>query len=255
MATQRRAPRSAPVVPPDPVAGATVSAADARPPRRRRPPRAETRARLLDAAAEVFAARGFRDASLEEVAEAAGFSKGAVYSNFSGKDELFYALMTERITERVGSAAQGIEEEGDAGAQAVEVGRRLTEKLAEQPDWHLLFIEFWARAVRDPELRAEFARRRRPVRIPIAELIERATGDLALELPVPADDLAIAVLALSNGLAIERLADPESVPGDLFGVVLELLLAGLAAGADPSPSSSAAPPRSSPPPDQHHDPF
>lgn len=189
---------------------------------------------MLNAAAEVFAEQGFAAATLEDIAETAGFSKGAVYSNFTSKDELFYALMTERITERVNSATQGIAQESGAGAQALEVGRRLTEKLAEQPDWHLLFIEFWARAVRDPQLREEFARRRRPIRIPIVELIEKAADDLGVELPVPADHFAIAVLALSNGLAIESLADPASVPAQLFGTMLNLLLgAALTANADP----------------------
>ena len=109
------------------------------------------------------------------------------------------------------------------------MGRRLTNKLAQQPDWHLLFIEFWARAVRDPELRKEFVRHRRPVREPIAQLIQQAADDLGVELPLPADHLAIAVLALSNGIAIESLADPESVPPELFGTMLNLLLGGLAA--------------------------
>ena len=194
----------------------------------------------MTASAEVFARRGFRDATLDEVAESAGFSKGAVYSNFKSKDELFYALMAERISERVESAAEAIQQETDAGSRAAEIGRRLTEKLAEQPDWQLLFIEFWSRAVRDPEMRVEFARRRRPLRVPIAALIQQAADDLDVELPVPADHLAVAVLALSNGLAIESLADPGSVSSELFGTVLNLLLAGLTAGpavSTPQPPS------------------
>lgn len=166
---------------------------------------------------------------MDEISEAAGFSKGAVYSNFTSKDELFYALMTERITERVETARDGFAQVPPGGAQAIEVGRRLTEKLAEQPEWHLLFIEFWARAVRDPKLREEFVQRRRPARIPITELIQKAADDAGVELPVPAEHLAIAVLALSNGLAIESLADPESVPPQLFGTVLNLLLGALVA--------------------------
>jgi AcrR family transcriptional regulator len=212
-----------------------------RPPRQRRLPRAETRARLLAAAAHVFAQRGFSEATLEDVAETAGFSKGAVYSNFKGKDELFYALMTDRINERVRSATEGIAQHTAAGAQAAEVGRRITEKLAEQPDWHMLFIEFWARAVRDPQLREEFARHRRPVRAPIAELIQNAAADLNVELPVPAEQLAIAVLALSNGLAIEALADPESVPPELFGTILNLMLGALAHTQPPDAKEQPAP--------------
>jgi AcrR family transcriptional regulator len=199
------------------------------------------RARLLDAAAHVFAQRGFSEATLDDVAETAGFSKGAVYSNFKSKDELFYALMTDRINERVESATEGIAQHTAAGAQAAEVGRRLTEKLAEQPEWHLLFIEFWARAVRDPQLRTEFARHRRPVRAPIAQLIQNTAADLNVELPIPAEQLAIAVLALSNGLAIEALADPEAVPPELFGTILNLMLGAL---ANTQPPKTEEPPRS-----------
>jgi len=199
------------------------------------------RARLLDAAAHVFAQRGFSEATLDDVADAAGFSKGAVYSNFKSKDELFYALMTNRINERVHTATDGIAQHTAAGEQAVEVGRRLTEKLAQQPDWHLLFIEFWSRAVRDPQLREEFARHRRPVRAPIAELIQNAAADLNVELPVPAEQLAIAVLALSNGLAIESLADPEAVPPELFGTILNLMLGALA-NAQPPKTEEPPPP-------------
>ncbi len=182
----------------------------------------------------MFAERGFAGATLDDVAEAAGFSKGAVYSNFKSKDELFYALMGERIEERVESATDAISHRSSAEAQSLEVGRRLTEKLTEQPEWHLLFIEFWARAVRDPELREEFARRRRPLRLSIAELVERAAAEHGVQLPISPESLATAVLALSNGLAIERLADPDSVPTELFGAVLNLMLGALDAGPSQS---------------------
>ena len=81
-------------------------------------------------------------------------------------------------------------------------------------------------------LREEFARRRRPVRTSIAQLIQKAADDMGVDLPIPAEHLAVVVLELSNGLAIESIADPGSVPSELFGSILGLLQTALAAQAE-----------------------
>lgn len=207
-----------------------------REPRERvRPTREETRARLLAAAGEVFAERGYDRASLEDVAAAADLTKGAVYSSFAGKDDLFYALMEERIGERLQLIATAVQHAASAeiGSSAGEMTREaaggLAELMGSQTDWHLLFIEFWARAVRDPELRDDFARHRRAARGVIAAFLERQAAQAGVPLPAPADQLAVAVLALSNGIAIEHLADPDTVDLSIFATVLALLLTALPA--------------------------
>jgi AcrR family transcriptional regulator len=205
---------------------------------RSRPTRAETRARLLLAASEVFAARGYDRASLDEVARAAGLTKGAVYSSFTGKDELFYALMQERIGERLTLVAEAVDRQSTAEAMALDAGSGLVGLISSQADWHLLFIEFWARAVRDPKLREEFARHRRAAREVIARFLRQQADLIGVDLPAPAEELAVAVLALSNGIAIEHLADPETVDPETFTTVLRLLLGGL--GAPTTPPASAA---------------
>ena len=103
----------------------------------------------------------------------------------------------------------------------------MAELISSQAEWHLLFIEFWARAVRDPDLRDEFARERRSARGVIASLLQEQAADANIELPAPAEQLAVAVLALANGIAIEQLADPDGVDASTFGVILGLLLDGL----------------------------
>src|SRR4029077_4475814 len=120
--------------------------------KRQRPTRAQTRQRLLQAAGEVFAQRGYDRASLDDIATAAGLTKGAVYSSFAGKDDLFYALMRERIDERLALATEAVERQATVGAMTRDAGSGLAELMSSQRDWHLLFIEFWARAVRDPAL-------------------------------------------------------------------------------------------------------
>jgi AcrR family transcriptional regulator len=198
-----------------------------KPKKRLRPTRAQTRARLLEAAGEVFAERGYDRASLDEVAAAAGLTKGAVYSSFASKDELFYALMRERIGQRLALVAGAVERQATVGDITRDASSGLAELISSQTDWHLLFIEFWARAVRDPGLRDEFARERRSARGLITRFLEELAAEAEVDLPAHAEQIALAVLALSNGIAIEYLADPDTVDPSIFGVILGLLLNGL----------------------------
>jgi AcrR family transcriptional regulator len=195
-----------------------------KPKKRLRPTREQTRQRLLAAAGEVFAQRGYDRASLDDVATAAGLTKGAVYSSFASKDDLFYALMRERIDERLALVAEAVERQETVREITRDAGSGLAQLMSSQRDWHLLFIEFWARAIRDPGLRDELARERRSVRGLIAEFLQARATEAGVNLPVPAEQLAVAVLALSNGIAIEHLADPDTVDPSTFGVVLGLLL-------------------------------
>jgi AcrR family transcriptional regulator len=215
-------------------------ASDSKPKQRTRPTREQTRARLLQAASEVFASHGYDRASLDDVAAAAGLTKGAVYSSFASKDELFYALMRERIDERLAFVAAAVDRQTTLQDTTRAAGAGLAELIFSQADWHLLFIEFWARAVRDPSLRKEFARHRRTARALIARFLEQQAAQLGIGLPAPADQLAVAVLALSNGIAIEQLADPDTVDPSIFGTILGLLLNGLGI---PTPSRDQEPVR------------
>lgn len=189
--------------------------------KRTRPTRPEVRRRILDAACDVFAARGIDAASLDEVAARAGLTKGAIYSNFAGKDALIYALMDREVRARedlAGTAAVG---SSDAARAA---GAAMWEVQGEQAEWQRLFLEFWLRAQRDPDILVEFAERRRAVRASLARRLAAELDAQGLRSPFSSEELAIAVLALSNGLALERLTEPESVPADLLGRLLQRLL-------------------------------
>lgn len=193
-----------------------------KPTRRRRPPREEVRRRLLDAATDVFAERGIDRASLDDVAARAGLTKGAIYSNFAGKDELVYALMDEHIARREGLAVGALA--GEAAGAAQRAGDALTDALSSEARWQRLFIEFWARAQRDDDVRAEFAARRAEAREDLGALIAEEAKRRELVLPLAPEELATTLLALSNGLAIERLTDEDAVADDLLGRLLALLL-------------------------------
>jgi AcrR family transcriptional regulator len=191
---------------------------------RTRPTRSETRERILQAAGEVFTSRGYDGASLDQVAAAAGLTKGAVYSSFSGKDELFFALVADRLEERLAVVADAADGQRDLHQLFDDAEDDLAALFTTQRDWQLLFIECWIRAVRDPERRAQWARERRAARLVIADFFERHAAAAGEPLPAPAADLALAAMALSNGLAMEYIADPESADPGLFARVLGQLV-------------------------------
>ncbi|MGV1047156.1 MAG: TetR/AcrR family transcriptional regulator [Solirubrobacterales bacterium] len=190
---------------------------------RRRPRRAEVRQRLLDAAGEAFAALGYDASSIDEIARRAGLTKGAVYSNFESKEALFFALLGEQVTARI-ALVEGLRPAEQPAAEGIRaIGDALMAAVADDPEWQLLFIEFWQRSIRDPEARERFVPQRRRLRRLISDAIRLRSEEIGLALPLPPEQLATVVLSLSNGLAIEYLLDPESVPRELFGDVLTAL--------------------------------
>jgi AcrR family transcriptional regulator len=192
--------------------------------------KAQTRERLLDAARRVFARRGYHRALLEEVAEEAGFSTGAVYSNFAGKEDLFLSLLEEFIEAQTAELAAAVAGGATVAARAEEGARMFTALLGREPELFLLFMEFWAQAVREPELRERFAARYEHIRTALASLIEQGARELGVELPLPAHELAIAIDALADGFALQKLADPDAIPDDMLGRLVALLFRG--AGVD-----------------------
>ena len=196
------------------------------PVRARRPGRAAVRRRLLDAALEVFAEYGFASANLDQVAAAAGLTKGAIYSNFTSKDDLFFAMMKDQALNRVEAVRTvlGATSPGTQGQQTLhDIGRLLTEAFTEQHEWQLVFLDFWRRAVRDDDVRAQFVAHRRALRAAIADPVEQILGQAPALGELTVDDVVTVVLALNNGLAIEQYVDPDLVSDDLFGRVLAWL--------------------------------
>jgi AcrR family transcriptional regulator len=194
-------------------------------PRQRRTPRAEVRHRILTAAATVFAERGFAAASIDEVAGAAGFTKGAVYSNFGSKDELFFALLDEQIAARTALVSQlSADPPADPADLVRAAGARLTAAMAGNRDWQLLYLEYWLRALRDEPTRRRFVAYRRELvaslTTAVADLLEAA----GVADPAPARELVLLAIGLSNGLALEELPAPGTVPDGLLGDALAAYL-------------------------------
>lgn len=201
--------------------------------RRRRLTRAEsqtrTRAGVLEAAARVFARRGYDGASVAEIAEEAGFSHGAVYSNFADKEDLFLALYEHWVAERVAE----IDAEADDSASAAEGAQTLVaswlRRVEADPDAFLLRLEFTARAAREPALREKLSARVGAVPLAIARLQAPAGDPAGPQFMLPAEQVALALQALSLGLALEALANPASVQPEVGGRLAACLIDALTA--------------------------
>jgi AcrR family transcriptional regulator len=187
--------------------------------------RAQTRERLLTAARGVFARRGFHGASVDEIASEAGFSTGALYSNFEGKEDLFLVLMDREIDEHAREIAEAVRARDSVAERARGGARQWMTMIEREPDVLLLFMEFWAYGVRDAQVRPKVAARFAQIREVLTSLIADGVREFDLELAIPAEELAVAIDALADGIARQKLADPQAVPDELMGRVLSLLLA------------------------------
>jgi len=198
---------------------------------------AQTRAQLMASARRLFLRRGFHAASLELVAEEAGFTIGAVYSRFGSKADLFLAILDEHIDRIVAEVAQvaGVDQPLVAHAELL-AGRRMA-LLEREREWFPLVLEFWSHAARDERLRGEFAARHERLVDAYAGLIEADYARLGLPLPLAPEVLARAVVAMGNGVALERLADPGRVPEGLLSTMAVGFLRGVAAD-DPAEGRS-----------------
>ncbi len=186
--------------------------------------RSETRSKVIDAAAKVFADKGIAASSVREIAHSAGLTKGALYSNFASKDDLILALLEDRVLSRLHKATEAFEAAGTIDNALRDLGGSLVDAIRSDAAAHRLLFEYASAARRDPELQEALTRRRREGRAAVAAAIERIAEVHGLELQLPADELAVAILAISNGLALEAGIDPTAVPDDLFGRLIGLII-------------------------------
>jgi AcrR family transcriptional regulator len=180
--------------------------------------RAMTRDVLLDAAAEIFAERGFHGATLDQIADAAGFSKGAVYHNFASKDDLFLALI-QRQSDAIVQGYADLEDPEDVTALAdVYLSREgdLTK------DWALV-TEFDLYALRNPEVHERLIKYGRDLRAFIVELVRRRCDEVGIEPPLPVERIATLYAAIFDGLWRQKALDPDSVPDDLAAQAIVLV--------------------------------
>jgi AcrR family transcriptional regulator len=199
--------------------------------------REETRELVLEAAARVFADRGFHATSLDAIAEEAGFSRGAVYYNFADKEELFLELLDRRCAERsqdLRAVFAGTDDDvGSTSRQAQLAADHALAAMTGDPEWRALYLEFLAHAARDPAFRRRFSRRSQEMRGALEEVVVERTEPVADALGMEPEQLAVVIDALGTGLwAHHMLHGSRAVPDDLFSKALALIVDGIAARAN-----------------------
>ncbi len=192
-----------------------------------------TRRRLLDAARAVFLRHGFHATTVDMVAEEAGFTKGAVYSAFASKADLFLALYEER-TERRAAQAASIATVAGADVAGQQSGA-FADTLRRDRAWLLVLLEFWTFAARDEALRRRFASIHGRYRAQVARAIEAEAAATGRTLPAGAELLAMCHLALGNGFALESFRDPSLKAGDVYERVAQAFARGLETLRDETP--------------------
>ena len=172
--------------------------------------RVRTRANLLDAAFAVFAAKGFGRVSIEEVCEAAGYSRGAFYSNFGSLDELFFALYRDRAELIADQVAGALALDGPV-LDVPDAVDRVTDVLLLDRDWLLVKTDFLVHAARDPAVAQTLLDHRARLRGAIADRLTRARGHTQLP-PVlgDIDGAAHAVIAAYDGVTTQLLLDKDA---------------------------------------------
>jgi AcrR family transcriptional regulator len=203
----------------------------------RKEKQAHTRTCLMESAAKVFARRGLQQASIDEVAGDAGFTKGAFYANFKSKEELFLAMLDERFAQRIEQIDRVWSSEGDMRHKARQAGEDFADYLSDE-EWARLFFEFAAYAARNEEFRQELVTRYRALRERVAAIYSRQKEKMEIEPAVAPEQVAAMIFAMTNGLALEKLLEPDAVADDAFATMLVAFFAGLRATAEAAPAGS-----------------
>lgn len=188
--------------------------------------RQATRDRVLEAASEVFAERGFHGATVEEICERAGFTRGAFYSNFGSKDDLVVELSrrhSEALVDRIRQAGKRPHDSTDDLLR--DVFAALADDSRSQERWLVLTTEFSLHAIRDASARRAWATQQRRVRDELVAVVDEAVSRQGLVLPMPTDLFVRAAMALAQGSMAQRLIEPRSIGvGELERTVLPILL-------------------------------
>jgi AcrR family transcriptional regulator len=192
-----------------------------------RTPRAEVRRRLLAVAAEVFAERGYVDSRLDDIARRAGFTKGAIYSNFGSKQGLFGAVLDDRAEDERATLLDELRD--DSASVAGQVAKVIARGVVEDRERRQLGLEFAARATRDEQVREILTQLRRGQRDAAAASITEVAERSGLRLSVRPEVAALILHCLTNGLSMEHLVDPDQVDAAAVEQAIATTITALAA--------------------------
>lgn len=183
---------------------------------------AHTRSRLIATARDLFLNEGYAVTTLDRVAAVAGYSKGAVYSNFAGKEELCLAVLDDIHAEQIEDVVGAFTLDADLDAR-IDVFAAWAQVALGEPRVTALEVEFAAAARSSAFVAQELRRRHAEILEALAGLIRQVTGEAGVELPQPAEDAALALLSLGIGLGAMRSLNPE-LKVEVFADTMRALL-------------------------------
>jgi AcrR family transcriptional regulator len=201
--------------------------------------RAMTREHLLEAAAIVFARDGFHGSSLDEIAATAGFTKGAVYSNFKSKDDLYLAVLDERINRQFAEIRGVLDTEGLTHEEQLPGIANVIRPQMWDDSWARLFLEFVLYASRNPEARTKLATWTRHSLELVEQQIRNEHSALGATPRYPVRHLAVILVAMFEGLGIYRLIDRALVSEETISTLLRFLYDSM--GVDDTGSHTTTP--------------
>jgi AcrR family transcriptional regulator len=193
----------------------------------RKEKQAKTRSSLMSSAARVFCKHGLERASIDEVAEDAGYTKGAFYANFRSKQELFLAMLDERFTQRIEELDRAFADDESPPEQARHAAADFARALQGDPEYKRLYLEFASYALRDPDFREELLTRFATLRDRFERVYERRMEEYGLELDIPLDRIVRMVIAMADGWVLWQLLEPEDVDEDLLETMMEIFTIGV----------------------------
>jgi AcrR family transcriptional regulator len=194
----------------------------------RKEKQAKTRSSLMKSAAKVFCRHGMDRASIDQVAEDAGFTKGAFYANFKNKEELFLAMLDEHFEQHIGEVERAFaSSEESPPEQARHAAADFARGLHADPEATRLFQEFYAYAMRNDSFREELITRYATLRNRYEQVLQRRVDEYGLNLDIPMEQIVRMVIMMADGFALWRLLEPDAVTDEVFEELMELFTIGV----------------------------
>jgi AcrR family transcriptional regulator len=167
-------------------------------------------------------------ASIDRIAEEAGYTKGAFYANFASKEELFLVVLDEKFAAEIDRLETAMAGTGEPAEEARQAAEQFLTYLDRDPQWPRLYQEFAAHAARNHSFRAELAARQRALRARMADVFARWAAAFEVEPVLPHADVAAMTFVMADGFLLDRIIDPE-LNDRLYTTMVEVFLHGLIA--------------------------
>jgi AcrR family transcriptional regulator len=191
----------------------------------------QTRAALLRAASHTICVLGMHGASIDRIAAAAGYTKGAFYAHFASKEDLFLTMLDEHFATELARLDAVLAGAGEPAEEARKAAEDFLEHIDADPEWRRLYQEFATHAARNEVFRAEFAARQRGLRERMAAVFARWASDFGVTPPLPPTQIAAMTFFMADGFLLDQIIDPE-LDRALYGRMFEVFMHGLMAMAE-----------------------